>query len=250
MSVKNKKPNDLSLNRLNEIKKLGFLKSIKPTKNAPLTSAQKTKIREQYKKLAPVINSPKSEFQKISIAKYNKEDKKIFKNSGYLIVDDKIFIPTEGQEKVSIRKEYRNDKTSGLEKSIVIKRSNKNGRKTIEEYLGSNIQKLAWQERLEKEYKNAKIKNGSFFGVKVYNNGIFRREIFDNINTAFKYLENDFTPKHGDSKDKLLDNMHIVKITVKDISDMGLGKSQKEKNQKSYVSKKMRKNLKGRVKIK
>lgn len=211
----------LDIERLREFKKLGFFKETKiPSKNSPLTKSQSAKVRDTFRKLRVVLESPKNEFQSISLNKLNKSDKELIKKSGYLVHGDKAFIPLEGQEKASIRKSFTKTKDGSPEKTLIITRSNKDGRKKLEEYLGSNINKLNWRDRLESEYSQAKKKGGEYFGLKLYSGGVFTHQLFTDLSDAMKYIDTSFVEKDGADREELMNNMHIVKITVKEFKDL------------------------------
>lgn len=238
-NTKNKKL-DVNVERLRDLKKLGFLKQIKsPTKNHPLSQTHKTTIRNLYAKLSTPLNAPDS-FTVLSTTKLNKNDTQLLKDTGYLQHGNKVFIPKEGMDKVSLTKKFSKGE-AGHEKSLVITRSNKNGRKKLEEYIGTNIQKLEWRDRLEHEFKNIQGKNGEYYGLKLYNNKPFTR-IFGGIAEAFKYLEIDFDLKGGDETDKLMKNIHLVKITVADIKELKT-ENMKEKRKRIRRASKNKKRL-------
>jgi len=244
--------------RLKALKKLGYLKDIKaPTKNKPLTTVQRARILKNYSDLKEIVTSPDS-FKKINISKYRKDDIKLLKKSGYKVKGDNIFIPTEGATSVSIKKTYSKDKLDFDRYLTITRKTNNHGRvKTIEEYIGTNQEIFEYRERLSKEKKAAKIKEGDMFGLKVYQNGMFRREIHDTLEGAFQYLENDMILHNGADKQTLLDNVHLVKIRIDnkpmDFSNMGKlspPPDNKERGKKIYQRRKNREKLQGKVKRK
>jgi hypothetical protein len=244
--------NDVNINRLKALKKLGILKEIKaPTKNAPLTSNQKSKIRDTYKKLGVVINSPPENFQKIDLKKYQKRDVENLKKTGYIVYGDKAFIGKQGYDKVSITREYIKSKDGSFDRVFNIVRKTKDGRKIEEEMVGTPLEKMEWRDRLRKEFDLKKMKKGEFFGLKVFDNGIFERRIFTDFDDMMHYVGNDMRMHTPKDVDMIRDNLHVIKLTVKDYRDLALTeKTEKKKNRTAYFKKKNSKLMRGQIKRK
>lgn len=245
-----KKPSsDINVNRLATLKKLGILKDIKaPTKNNPLSNSQKSKIRESYKKMSVVINSPSENFKKFDLKKYQKTDIQNLKNTGYVVFGDKVWLPTQGYDSVSIKREYvKTD--NGLERVFNIVRRTKDGRKKEEEIVGTPLEKMQWRDRLRKEYDLKKLKEGDYFGIKVFDNGTFERRLFTDFNDMEYYVSNDIKIKDENDTDLIRDNLHVVKISVKDFKDLAANeRTQKNKNRTAYVRQKNKKSMGGKIK--
>jgi hypothetical protein len=237
-----KKATDVNKARLAALKKLGVLKSV-PLKGK-LSDTQKSKIRKEFKKFHAVANAAPGDFKVQSIKALSKSDRDKLKQSGYLMANDKIFIPTQGYDKASIKQIWvRNKKTGYQEKTLVVTRKDKLGRKEEEEYIGKPNEKLEWRDRLVKEYQDGKFKDGEFIGVKLFDNGKFEREIVLSLEVLFRYLEH--VNWHDRDKNKLHDNLHLVKIKVKDFRDIGVNdRSDKDKEHRKYLKKKSAKKTK------
>lgn len=237
--------------RLSALKKLGILKEIKkPTKANPLTKTQEAKIRDVYKSVSAAANTP-SNFTKISLKNLQKTDIQNLKKSGYMVYGNTAFVGKQGYDKVSIKKDYvKTD--DGLKRVVNIVRKTNNGRKIEEEIVASAGDKFNLRERLQEEYTLKRIKNGDYFGLKVFDNGFFERRIFTDFDSMMNYLEHDISVNTKDiSEDDFKNNIHIVKIKIKDISEMyELGESKKKAaNRRQYANKK-NKALRGNLKKK
>jgi hypothetical protein len=234
-SKKAQKTTDVNKARLAALKRLGILKDIPSRGN--LSDAQKKKVRQEFKKFHAVANASPGEFQKIDITRLSESDKKELKNSGYLIANNKAFIPKQGYDKASIKQVWkRNPETGYQEKTLQITRK-KGDRKVETEYIGKPLEKLEWRERLVREYQAGNFKEGEFIGVKLFDNGKFEREIVLSLDVLFRYLE---TVKwHDRDTQKLYDNLHLVKIAVKDFRDIGANeKSRKQADHDKYIKRK------------
>lgn len=224
---------DVNKSRLAALKKLGVISGIDSRKT--LTDSQKKRIRETWKKFHTVANAEKGEYTKRDISKLSKTDKQKLKESGYLITDNKIFIPNQGYDSASIRQSWQ--KIGGQSRKTLEVVRRKGDRKIETEYIGKPLEKLEWRDRLIQEYQQGKFKDGEFIGVKVFDNGVFEREIVTNINVLFKYLET--VRWHDKDQNKLLDNLHLVKISVRDYRDITANqKTRKEENHAKYIRKK------------
>jgi hypothetical protein len=226
---------DVNKARLQALKKLGLMSGVDSRK--ALTDSQKKKVRTEWKKYHAVANADKGEWTKRDISKLTTSDKKKLADSGYLIAGDKAFIPNQGYDTASIRQQWTKDKKTGKwEKRLEVVRK-KGDRKEEIEYIGKPLDKLEWRDRLLKEYEQGKFKENDYIAVKVFDNGVFEREIVTNINTLFRYISN--VSWHDKDKEKMLDNLHIVKISVKDFRDITANqKTRKEENHTRYIRKK------------
>lgn len=241
MSSKTKKPvkPDINKERLAALKKIGVISGIDSRK--ALTDTQKKKIRDVWKKFHVVANAPKGDYTTRSIAKLSDSDKKKLTESGYLISGTKAFIPNQGYDTATIRQKW--GKVNGRQEKVLEIVRKKGDRKIETEFIGKPLDKMEWRDRLIREYQQGKFKQGDFIGVKVFDNGVFEREIVTNIDKLFSYLEK--VRWHDQDKNKLLDNLHIVKISVKDYRDIAANqKTRKEENHGKYIRKKNSKKTK------
>jgi hypothetical protein len=233
--VSSKKPTDVNKARLAALKKLGILKGI--SSRGSLSETEKRKVRTEFKKFHAVANSAPGEYKAQNISKLSESDKKKLKESGYLISDNRVFLPKQGYDTASIKQVWtRNPKTGYQEKTLQVTRK-KGDRKTETEFIGKPLEKLEWRDRLVSEYQAGKFKEGEFIGVKLFDNGKFEREIVLSLDVLFRYLEH--VNWHDKDKRKLYDNLHLVKIAVKDFRDIGSNeKSRKTVDHNKYVKKK------------
>jgi hypothetical protein len=244
----------LQSERLKKIKEFGYLKDIKPTKANPLTTNQKAKILSEFKKLEPLINSGRDNFQKVSLKQYGDTTKSTFKEQGFFVRDDYVFLPKGNNDSISVKREFKKDKDGTLRLNIVA--TEKSGKKSgfLQEskvLLNATGRELDYEKRIEQSYKDLKIKDDEQFMVRLYKNGSFQNHIFDSLDGLFKYANDVFTPKHGDPKQTLLDNMHIVKVTRKYARNIQeLIDEKKRVNKKINQSRKIRKATQGNLKRK
>lgn len=236
----NKKP-DANRARLAALKKLGLLKSI-PARGE-LSDAQKKKIRTEFKKYHDIANAAPGQYKVQSAKALSDSDKKKLKDSGYKIVADKVYLPTQGYDSASIKQVWvRNKKTGLKEKTLVVTRK-KGDRKIEQEYIGKPIEKMQWRDRLLDEYQAGKFKDGDYVGVKLFDNGRFERQTVMSIDVLFRYLE-DKKNWHDRDEQKLYDNLHLVKITVHRFSDLADDDSRKARDHAKYIASKNRKKTK------
>jgi hypothetical protein len=241
--------------RLIALKKLGVINK-EVSARGTLTNSQKATVRRNWKKYHEIVTAPQGSYVKKDISHYDSKEKKALANSGYTIIGDKIFIDKQGSEKavvkrISSRIKKAGDKKEHYETYIVVDRTDKSGRKTEREFIGTALQKEGWRANLLSQYQAGEFKKGDYIGVKIGDGGIFDRHIYHSIDKIFAYLEADFLPRDaGSDKGYLLTKMHLVKMSVKDYRDLAsTEKTKKQKNQERYQRSKKAKQL-GVVKTK
>lgn len=248
------KQQDINKARLAALKSVGVLKTV--SGRGKLSDSQKATIRNNFKKYKDIIEAPKGSYVKQDVSFYSSSEKKALQNNGYKIIDGKAYIDKEGNKSAKIRRVGRyiknpGDKKEHYESFVVVDRVDATGRKTEREFAGTSIKVNSWQERLISQYQAGEFDKGEYIGVKIGENGIFRRRLYQSINDLFKYIDEDFTP-HDERTDKnmLLNKLRLVKISVKDYRDLALTeKTKKQKNSERYQRTKKAKQL-GVVKLK
>jgi hypothetical protein len=249
-----KKP-DINKARLLALKNVGVLSNI--SARGKLTDSQKATVRKNWKKYSEIVTAPKGSYVKKDVSYYTNKEKKALVASGYKIIDGKVFIDKQGSDTVSVKRTSNYDDKTGKKKAkadefIMVVRK-KGDRKEEAEFIGTSLQKEKWRENLLAQYEAGDFKKGDYIGIKIGDNGIFRRRMYGSISELFAYAEYDFEPKdggvHGD-KDFLLNKMHLVKMSVKDYRDLAATeKTKKQKNADRYQRTKKAKQL-GVVKTK
>jgi hypothetical protein len=243
-----KKP-DINKARLLALKSVGVLKDV--SARGKLTDSQKATVRKNWKKYHEVVTAPKGTYVKKDVSYYSAKEKKALKDSGYKIIEGKLFIDKQGSDTVSVKRTSNYDEKTGKKKAkpdefIVVVRK-KGDRKEETEFIGASLQKEKWRENLLAQYEAGGFKKGDYIGIKIGDNGIFRRRMYGSMNELFAYAEYDFDPKdggkHGD-KDFLLNKMHLVKMSVKDYRDLAATeKTKKQQNSERYQRSKKTKKL-------
>jgi hypothetical protein len=243
-----KKP-DINKARLLALKSVGVLKDV--SARGKLTDSQKATVRKNWKKYHEIVTAPKGSFVKKDVSYYTAKEKKALKDSGYKIIDDKLYVDKQGSDSVSVKRMTNYDEKSGKKKAkadefIVVVRK-KGDRKTEEEFIGTSIQKENWRQKLLAQYEAGGFKKGDYIGVKIGEGGIFRRRMYGSLAEIFAYAIDDFEPRdggiHGD-KAFLLNQMHLVRMSVKDYRDLAsTEKTKKQKNQERYQRAKKAKQL-------
>jgi hypothetical protein len=240
-----KKP-DINKARLLALKKVGVLKDVSGRGN--LTDSQKARIRSNWKKYHEVVTAPKGSYTTKDISHYETKEKRALAKSGYKIINDKIYIDKQGNDKATVKRVTsavkKPDGKIKRETYVVVERK-KGERKTETEFIGTATEKEMWRDRLLKEYTAGQFSKGDFIGIKIGDNGIFQRRLYQSIDDIFKYAEYDFDPRDpGTDKEMLLNKMHLVKLSVKDYRDLGATeKSKKQKNSERYQRSKKSKQL-------
>lgn len=236
-----KKP-DIAKARLLALKSIGILKDT--SARGKLTDSQKKTIKKNWDKYHDVITAPKGVYTKKDVSHYDTKEKKALIASGYKIAGDKVFIPNEGYGSATIKR-VSNLTTKGKGKFIVVERKTADGRKTETEYVGTALQKEGWRAKLLNQYEAGNFDKGDYIGVKIGNNGVFRRVMMQTIDDIFKYILDDFEPHDaGTDKEELQDKMILVKMSVKSYRDLGANtQTKKQENQEKYQRQKKRSKL-------
>jgi len=241
-----KKP-DINKARLLALKKVGVLKDV--SARGKLTDSQKARVRANWKKYHEIVTAPPNSYSTKNISHYDAKDKKALVKSGYKIIGDKIFLDKQGYDKATVKRVTRSymepGKKHATRESYVVVERKKGERKTETEFIGTALEKKAWRDRLLSEYTAGDFNKGDFIGIKIGDNGIFRRRMYQSIDDVFKYAEYDFEP-HDPNTDKemLLNKMHLVKMSVADYRDLSITeKSKTEKNRDRYQRSKKAKKL-------
>lgn len=238
------KKKDINKARLTALKSLGVLKDIDARKS--LTDNQKKKIRSEYKKYHDLITAPKESYVTKNISHFEKSEIKELRKSGYQIIGDKIYIDKQGYDAASIKRKF-----IGGRLVTAIERK-KGERKTETEIIAKASDKLGLRDRLIREYEDGEFKKGDYIGVKLFENGTFKRAMYQSLDDVFKYLEDDFTP-NSDTRDELLNHIHLVRLSVKDYRDLAANeRTHKDRGRERYYRAKIRKQkgLTGKVKRK
>ena len=233
--------------RLSALKTIGILKDV-PARGK-LTDSQKTTVRKNWKKYHEIVTAPKGAYVKKDISHYDAKEKKARANSGYKIINNKIFIDKQGSDKATVKRissriKNPGDKKEKYESYVVVDRE-KSGRKIEREFIGTSLQKEGWRANLLSQYQAGEFKKGDYIGIKIGDNGIFQRRMYGSMDEIFAYAEFDFDPKDaGTDKNSLLNKMHLVKMSVKDYRDLAsTEKTKKQKNSERYQRSKKAKQL-------
>jgi len=255
MSNTTKKSLEQNKARLAALKKLGLAPSVKipRKKEETFSKSDRDKISKAWSKYSGIANADKGEFVKKNIKNYTENDRKKLKQSGYVVAGDNVFLPTHGYDSASIKTVWTKDKSGKHVKTLEVVRKAGN-RKEETEYIGTRREKMEWRDRLISQYEQGKFKEGDYIGIKVFDNGIFEREIVTSLDKLFQYISQ--VAWHDRDAQKMLDNLHLVKISIKsgDIRDIAANnKTNKQVNHSNYIRKKNRKatgtkKLSGRVK--
>lgn len=242
----NKKP-DINKARLIALKSVGILKDV-PARGK-LTDSQKATVRKNWKKYHEIVTAPKGTYVKKDIGHYDAKEKKALANSGYKIIDNKIFIDKQGNDKATVKRistriKKPGDKKESYETYVVVDRE-KSGRKVEREFIGTALQKEGWRANLLSQYQAGEFKKGDYIGIKIGDGGIFQRRMYGSMDEIFAYAEYDFDPKDsGTDKNSLLNKMHLVKMSVKDYRDLAASeKTKKQKNADRYQRSKKAKQM-------
>ena len=236
MSSTKAKKEDPIKERLKSLKKLGLYKDVDA--RSKLSDSTKKKLRSDWKKYHTVANAPKSEFYVKDVSHYETFEKKQLEKSGYTIINGKLYIDKQGAKDVEISRslsKYDKKKSKQIVK-IEIKRyrNGKGDRKFETEYVTTNIQGMELRERLIQQYQDGGFKEGDYIGIKLFENGAFRRVMYQNIDDIYKYAEYDFEPNDpSDSKKELQSQMRLVKMTLNHYSERAENeRSKKDVNKK------------------
>lgn len=240
MSTANKP--DLAKARLLALKKFGVLKDT-PARGK-LTDSQKRTIKKNWDKYHDIITAPKNTYSVKDVSHYEAKDKKALEKSGYRIINNKVYIDNQGYGKSTISRKS-NLATGGQGKYVVVERMSADGRKKETEFIGTAIEKEGWRNSFLKQYQAGGFAKGDFIGIKIGDNGQFRRVMMQSLDDIFKYVEDDFTPHDpGEDKEALQEKMFLIKMSVKDYRDLAANeKTKKEKNQEKYQRQKKAKKL-------
>ena len=233
-----KKP-DIAKARLLALKSIGILKDT--SGRGKLTDSQKKTIKKNWDKYHDIITAPKGTYTKKDVSYYEPKERKALQASGYKIAAGKGFIPNEGDGKAVVKR-VSNFTTEGKGEFIVIERQTKDGRKTETEFVGTALQKEGWRAKLLNQYEAGNFQKGDYIGVKIGNNGVFRRVMMQTIDDIFKYILDDFeTHDPGEDKEALQEKMILVKMSVKDYRDLAANeRTKKQENQEKYQRQKKR----------
>lgn len=220
-SVKPKK-DDPNKARLSALKKLGLMKDVDARKS--LSDSTKKKIRNEWKKYHAIANAPKSEFYIKDVAHYENFEKKQLEKSGYAIINNKLYINKEGAKAVEITRSLsKYDKSKSKQVvSIEIKRyrNGKGDRKYETEFVTTGTNKMTLRERFVQQYQDGKFKEGDYIGIKLYENGAFRRIADHNLDKIYRYAEYEFEPNDPRTdKTKLQNDMRLVKLSYDHYSE-------------------------------
>ena len=202
--AKNSPKLDVNKERLKLLKSYG-LSDIDGRKN--LSVSEKQQIRRAYKKYEGTITQRKSDFLQADSKKFTRQEIKDFEKSGYQKINGKIFISREQAKSVKIKK---------TKNGYVIERKISD-RKKESEFVTHGIAGLNLRDRLISQYDNGGFKKGDFLGLKLFDQGHFKRSIFTSIDDVYKYATDEFSPKgeEGDL-DFLRKNLKLVKKNRKE----------------------------------
>lgn len=214
MSTSKTKKDDPNKARLAALKKLGLLKDIDARKTLP--ESAKKKIRDNWKKYHRIASAPKSEYFVKDVSHYEVFEKKQLVNSGYAIINGKLYVDKQGAKSVSIKRELTKygKKKSDQIVTIEIERK-RNERKSEIEYVTTNVNKLSLRDKFIQQYEAGKFKPGDYIGIKLYENGAFRRIMYQSIDDVYKYAAFEFEPNDPrDNKEELQSQMRLVRLGV------------------------------------
>lgn len=248
MSTKTKRitPEELK-NRLKSLKTIGVLKDV--SARGKLTDSQKAAVRKNWKKYQDIVSAEKGTFIKQDVSFFSGKEKKALESSGYKIIGGKAFIDKEGNKSAKIKRVGRYienpiTKKVKYEEFVVVDRTDKTGRKTEREFAVNKTKAMTWRDKLVQQYEAGEFQKGDFIGVKIGESGMWRREIIHTMNELFKYIDQFEPTDPREDKEKLLHQIRLVKLTVKDYRDLALTeKTKKEKNHDRYMRAKKRKDL-------
>lgn len=164
-----------------------------------LTPQQKAAITRQSKKYGEVLDSDQFVTRHISTKKA-----KILKGRGYATYNNKVWIPTDGAERVQVTTKWIKGK-----KMDVIKRT-----KTDKKMRLSEIELIIAKDRLHDEIEAqmaTMLPRGQFYTARFFGHSAFS-DRFTSLESLNNYLKN-FTPKDKKtSKDELLASISIISI--------------------------------------
>lgn len=251
-SAKSKKTIDPK-KALSQLKKFGLLTDIDARKT--LTDSQKRKIKNNYQKFERVLETPKSEFLIKDVSHYENFEKKQLVQSGYLIINNKVYVDKQGAKKIVLERSLTkyDKKKSKQNVMIKIKRTfvDKHRSKEEIEYATTNIEAMALRDRLIYQYQNGDFEPGEFIGLKLYEGGAFRRVMWQNIDDVFKYAEFDFAPHDESEREELQNNMRLVRMKMNHYTDRDIGmRSKKEVNKVRRARSAVRKTVKAKAPVK
>lgn len=230
-----KKASNVSVNheRLTALHRIGVLKDIDARK--PLTDAQRKRVASTFGKLHQVANAPKGEYVRQSIKGYLKSDVDQMRKSGIVIHGETAYLSKQGYNSAHLKETYKRGSDGVKRRTVEVVR--KIGDKKIErELIAGSISKLEFRDRLLAEYAQGKFGPNDFIGIKAFDGSMFNRAILSNMNQVFAY-ENQMI-YHND-RELVRDNLHLVRITVKDLADMDADqKTEKQKEKAKYQRRK------------
>lgn len=228
--------------RLKQLSQIGQTPKIKNKairNKKEFSKSEKAAIRKNFVALKPVLTAAPTDFKALNIDRLLRPQINQLKNTGYLVVGKKAYIPLQGYKDARLQKKgFGND----AQLLLIRKTEGANGRKKKEtEFLGSAIQKMDWKERLLKEYEAGKFKEGEYVAIKFFNGGVFARQIMTSLDAVYNYFEDNPTFDDSDER-RLLNNIHLVKIEVPNLQSLNANmQTEKEKNKARYLRAKKRK---------
>lgn len=209
---------DVSHARLKALKSIGLMTDIDSRRT--LTDAQKKRIREATRKNHSLLTAEKGDYEVQTVKyEYSTAQKKAMASAGIKLIGNKAYIPKQGYKGATLTAETV--WIDGKPKTIPIIRRTYGDRKTADEFLMSPTDKAAWAERINSEYNALELKQGQYFAAKTYDNRPIARS-FTTIGDFFAY-EAQMHLSDNTDREKLRDNLHLVRITVREMRDLEIG---------------------------
>lgn len=243
---KSPKKQAFSSDLIDKLKKAGFKTDVKKSRTGKYSTTERAKILRAWAKYGSVANN-KGDYVVRNIKKYNGGRRKILKDAGYLIYNDKIYIPKHKAEKISLKATNIKGIGYGIELEREFSKTGKKERQFMYRETGGG---KSWKEKILERANKMKFNKDEFYGAKFENGPVFTF-IRLNMNDFMKYFTERAT--YGpDNLDPLpeskLNKVRLVKITVKHFEDLAAEQMTTKNYRKGRAKKKsMRKvNAKGR----
>lgn len=207
--------------RLKALKSVGLLRDI--PLNRKLSSQQINKIQSTFKKAKDVVLSPIGEYKAVPITTKSKFDRQALEQTGYPIVEGKLFVPLQGYNNAYLK--IGDTSQSGAFKTEIVRtRTDQGEKKTEKDIYITGPKKMTEAERLELEYKELRLRDGEKAAVKTNGRRAWSKSFFtdlsDGMDMVFGYEKYIRARQKGgyDPTTTPLEAAHFVKVTFKDKS--------------------------------
>jgi hypothetical protein len=196
--------------------------------SGPLTDAKKRKLTKLGKEWGAIAANPK-DFKIISTKTLGPQSVAALKKTGYKELAGRLYIPLQGYEGAEIKREFKKTK-DGYKRVLTVERfRNDPGttteRKRAREIIGTPAEKLEWRDKLRAEYEELKFTDNDNIMVKVFDNSPMIKSEAWTLEKIFAYVERIRWDTSQMSAGDLRDNLHLVRVTVKDHNEASILKS-------------------------